>query len=58
MSHDLLYDPKLCPLNARVVEAVLDSTAPFVHDPKAAIRISAALLAAICEVARRHVPQE
>jgi hypothetical protein len=58
MSNDLLYDPKLYPLNARVVEAVLDSTAPFVDDPKAAIRISAALLAAICEVARRHVPQE
>jgi hypothetical protein len=58
MSNDLLYDPKGRPLNARIVDAVLDSTAPFVTDPKADIRISAALLAAICEVARRHVPQE
>jgi hypothetical protein len=58
MPDDLLFDPRLRPLNARIVEAVLDSTAPFVADPKADILISASLLAAICEVARRHVPQE
>jgi len=58
MPDDLLYDPRMRPLNARMVEAVLDSTAPFVADPKADILISASLLAAICEVARRHVPQE
>jgi len=58
MPDDLLFDPRLRPLNARIVEAVLDSTAPFVADPKADILISASLLTAICEVARRHVPQE
>ena len=58
MPDDLLFDPRLRPLNARIVEAVLDSTAPFVAAPKADILISASLLAAICEVARRHVPQE